>query len=198
MQKVSKHILYIQSYFSMINISIMKNNNFFFLNKNISLNKQEILYIKGVNGCGKSTLLRVLVGINKHQEGFILWYDSYSRYICTRIFFLPNDLSLNPKNITLISISYDQTIDLRFILNSIPINLNKDFNELSTGEKKINQLSYLILYPSPIWILDEPESNLDKKNQSNLKNLIDLHLKNKGIVFIATHKSFLKKYSIFL
>nr|AIA61062.1 ABC transporter [Cyanidiaceae sp. MX-AZ01] len=198
MQKVSKHILYIQSYFNIINVSIIKNNEFFFFNKNISLNKQEILYIKGINGCGKSTLLKILVGINKHQEGSILWCDSYYHYICTRIFFLPNDLYLNPKDITLISIFYDQTIDLQFILNLILINVSKNFNELSTGEKKINQLSYLIIYPSPIWILDEPESNLDKINQSKLKNLINLHLKNNGIVFIATHKPFLKKYSIFL
>nr|QNR39879.1 cytochrome c1 ABC transporter ATP-binding subunit [Cyanidiococcus yangmingshanensis]UNJ18943.1 cytochrome c1 ABC transporter ATP-binding subunit [Cyanidioschyzonaceae sp. 2 FvB-2021] len=195
MQNISKHISYIKSYFNIINVSVIKENRYFFYKKNICLNKKEALYIKGKNGSGKTTLLRLAIGLKKFHEGSILWYNSYSH---TRMFFLPNDSNLNFKDITLIPIIYEQTSHLKFLVNLLSKHINEKFEKLSTGEKKITQLSNLIIYPSPIWLLDEPESNLDEINQLKLKLAINLHLKNMGILFITTHKQNLYKYSIYL
>lgn len=195
MQNISKHISYIKSYFNIINVSVIKENGYFFYKKNICLNKKEALYIKGKNGSGKTTLLKLLIGIKKFHEGSILWYNSYSY---TRIFFLPNDPTLDFKDIILIPIIYEQISHLKFLANFLSKHINEKFEKLSIGEKKITQLSNLIIYPSPIWLLDEPESNLDQMNQLKLKLIINLHLKNIGILFIATHKQSLCKYSIYL
>jgi ABC-type transport system involved in cytochrome c biogenesis ATPase subunit len=172
---------------------MIRNNQLLFYNKNISLNKQEILYIKGDNGSGKTTLLQLIIKILNFYEGLIHWNIPHSR-----TFFLPSNPYLEFENLLLLPIVYKQDKRLRFLINFITKLFRKNSEELSMGERRIKQLSYLIIYANPIWLLDEPESNLDTKNKLKLQFLIKLHLKNKGMLFVTTHRLILQNYTILL
>jgi heme exporter protein A len=50
-------------------------------------------------------------------------------------------------------------------------------------------LARLIYSPTKIWLLDEPETNLDTQGKMLLSNLIKTRVAQNGIVIISTHNS---------
>ncbi len=58
---------------------------------------------------------------------------------------------------------------------------------LSAGWQQRVALTRLITHPSPLWLLDEPTSNLDQEGTALLQSLIQTRLEQHGIVVIASH-----------
>ncbi len=59
---------------------------------------------------------------------------------------------------------------------------------LSAGQKKRSNLARLIACPTPLWILDEPISSLDRHHIDLFRNLLTKHLENGGMALLATHQ----------
>jgi len=73
-------------------------------------------------------------------------------------------------------------------------NYDKKLYFLSFGQKCKFVLTKLIVIPNQIWFLDEPFLGLDKKSIVYLFNLMVLHLKKYGVLFLVSHLSLFKKY----
>jgi heme exporter protein A len=58
---------------------------------------------------------------------------------------------------------------------------------LSAGQKRRVALAGLALMTVPLWLLDEPTTNLDKEGQSLVGTLIEEHLGRGGLVVAAIH-----------
>ena len=59
---------------------------------------------------------------------------------------------------------------------------------LSQGQKKRVALARLLLSQSPLWILDEPFTALDKAAVSYLQEVIQAHVAGGGMVMLTTHQ----------
>jgi len=58
---------------------------------------------------------------------------------------------------------------------------------LSAGQKRRVALASLALTSVPLWLLDEPTTNLDKEGQQLVGALINEHLERGGLVVAAIH-----------
>jgi heme exporter protein A len=58
---------------------------------------------------------------------------------------------------------------------------------LSAGQKRRATLAGLILMAVPLWVLDEPTTNLDSAGAQLVATLIDEHLAGGGLVLAAIH-----------
>ena len=58
---------------------------------------------------------------------------------------------------------------------------------LSAGQKRRVALAGLALMTVPLWLVDEPTTNLDKQGQSLVGTLIEEHLGRGGLVVAAIH-----------
>ena len=59
---------------------------------------------------------------------------------------------------------------------------------LSAGQLRRVALARLFLTPSPLWVLDEPFTAIDKKGVSNLESLMQEHVNGGGAVILTTHQ----------
>ena len=69
--------------------------------------------------------------------------------------------------------------------------LDKKVGKLSAGWQRRVLLAKLLCCPATIWLLDEPTNNLDKLGKELLFNLINVRVKEGGIVIAATHDEML-------
>ena len=58
---------------------------------------------------------------------------------------------------------------------------------LSAGQKRRAALAGLTLMQVPLWMLDEPTTNLDADGQKLVGTLIDEHLQAGGLALAAVH-----------
>ena len=59
--------------------------------------------------------------------------------------------------------------------------------ELSAGQRQRASLLRLMLVPRPVWLLDEPEKNLDSDGRAKLADVLRDFLKNGGILVVVSH-----------
>jgi heme exporter protein A len=58
---------------------------------------------------------------------------------------------------------------------------------LSAGQRRRVALARLVAAPTPVWLLDEPASALDREAQSRLEHAVAKHRASGGRVVVATH-----------
>jgi heme exporter protein A len=64
---------------------------------------------------------------------------------------------------------------------------NRPIRTLSAGQKRRVALAGLLLMAAPLWLLDEPTTNLDTDGQRLVGTLIEEHLARGGLAVAAIH-----------
>jgi heme exporter protein A len=59
---------------------------------------------------------------------------------------------------------------------------------LSAGQKRRVAIAGVVLFDAPLWLLDEPATNLDGDGQRLVGSLIEEQLQSGGIVVAAVHQ----------
>lgn len=169
-------------------------------NVNLTFTKGNIYCIKGISGSGKSTLLNIISGLDKQYEGEYIvndknlnnlskkekeLYTSSIGYMMQKSL-LYKGLSIID-NLLMIENNKEKIEELADILNVNNI-LHKNPKQISGGEAQRIALLRSLLNDNQIIILDEPTSNLDKKNSITFASFLKkIDISNK-IIIIATHK----------
>jgi len=65
--------------------------------------------------------------------------------------------------------------------------MRQDIRQMSAGQKRRVAFARVLLCAAPLWILDEPTSNLDVAGQALVSELLDEHLAAGGMAVVATH-----------
>jgi len=168
------------------------NNEWIFKGINLELNNQNSYAILGSNGSGKSTLLQVIAGNIIASTGSLKYNlpeqkinaDNLYKYISfaspyielieefTLLELLNFHFNFKKK---LNDLSIEQIIEITELQKSA----KKEIKYYSSGMKQRVRLALAILSDTPILLLDEPVSNLDKKAVSWYHNLIQEFGNNK-------------------
>ena len=193
-----------------MNIIEVKNLSKQFLNKNIfrdfnfSAKKGEITAIVGPSGQGKSTFLRILVGLEKADNGTIqingknLLKDGVYNNDRKEISDIFKDISMVFQehnlffNLTVIDNLKIVKEDMRKINN-----LLEDFGlagkenmfpaELSGGQKQRLSIIRSLLLDPKIILFDEPTSSLDSENRVKIANILNKLKEDSYTVVVVTH-----------
>ncbi|MDN5248624.1 heme ABC exporter ATP-binding protein CcmA [Bartonella sp. TP] len=179
-------------------LSATRNGVVLWQNINFCLKQGQLLQILGSNGIGKSSFLRAIIGLHKLHEGQIkLALNNRQAEIADYCHYL----NITPAMKGLLTVEenlllwqnllhgtterYDSIID-KLELYSLK---HYRFGELSAGQQRRVALARLWLAPRPVWILDEPFLYLDRYYTNLSKQLLHEHLKNGGIIIMASHEN---------
>lgn len=182
-------------------------------NINLTIRKNSHVMIKGKSGIGKSTFCKLLNRTYDLESGNI---------IINNINILDYPLATLRSNITYLSQNeflFDDTIKnnivmdnkydldkffeicklchLEEIVDKKPLRyetfINKNFSNLSGGEKQRILLARALYRDCPILILDEALSEVNKNLEIDIIKKLNLELKNKTIIYV-THKDYEKYF----
>lgn len=166
--------------------------------KDLSMNLRagEVLSILGPNARGKTTLLKNLAGLLKPTEGVINAKSD--------IGYVPQDHGANASFLVKDMVLMGRTRSLRAFqvpgdkdreiaseaMRRVGVEAwaDKEFNQLSGGQRQLVLIARAVASGSKILILDEPASALDLRNQSKvLEVLAQLAADGLGIIMTTHH-----------
>ncbi len=136
-----------------------------FLGANLEIGPGEKIAFIGPNGCGKSTLLRLILGIEKPDEGLA---EIGTHNIITG-YFEQNQAEALDLSKTVLEIMFQAVpgwtqTQVRSLLGNFCLSKDDVFKEvelLSGGEKARLALALMLIKPCNLLILDEPTNHLD-------------------------------------
>lgn len=183
-------------------------NHYIFKNVNFEVNKGEVLAILGQNGVGKTTLVKCMLNfLNFKSGGSYLndintkninlkefWSDvayvpqvkrTFANFSAVELITLGKNASFNAFK-TPSKNDYDEAKSLLDRLNMSHIK-DKWAHSMSGGELQMCLIARALIIKPKILVMDEPESNLDFKNQLMILKTIQ-NLSNNGIsIILNTH-----------
>ena len=164
-----------------------------------ALGAGDILLVTGENGSGKSSLLRVLAGLIPSTVPALSWQGQnievepslYRR----NLHYVGHQDAAKSEFTVAEMLDYWRSLysldRLEAPLAQDPFSiarlLDKSVRALSAGQKRRLALSRLTFNDAPLWLLDEPQTALDRDGQGILADLITQHRTKGGMAIIATH-----------
>jgi len=183
-------------------LTLIRGESCLFKDLSFTLNSGELLVLEGQNGSGKTSLIRAILGMLNFESGEIFWNDisikKQRQEFHRSIIWLSHRTGLK-KDLTLLeNLSFECSLRSKFedelskILKKLNIFDLKDLpiRSMSAGQQRRVALARLLLFDAPIWLLDEPFTNLDDEGQTIVLDLINSHLSSGGICVIAAHQEF--------
>ncbi|WP_254432323.1 heme ABC exporter ATP-binding protein CcmA [Magnetospirillum sp. SS-4] len=191
------------SIFSGSGLACVRGGRVVFAGLDFTLASGGALVLLGPNGSGKSSLLRVLSGLLRPAHGQLAWNgepvaDDPEAH-AARTHYLGHHDAVKPvlsvaENLRFWARLHDshagradravETALERFglsHLSSIPGKM------LSAGQKRRTNLARLLAAPSPLWLLDEPTTALDRASIAALEAVLAEHRAGGGMVVLSTH-----------
>ena len=186
---------------SFTNISLKNNYGSVFERLSLTVLANSCLLIRGPNGSGKSCLLKMILG-KIVSNGTISWnginiLEDINAFNQNTIYVAhtnaqKTDLTVR-ENLKFWCKLYgnrelfDSAVSYFELTNYLDI----DLKFVSSGIKRRVELARLLLNANAsLWLLDEPEANLDSRSKYLLTELIRIKCENKGVVIMASHSDY--------
>lgn len=158
------------------------------------------LLIEGPNGAGKTSLLRVIAGLTLPECGTVTWDGIEFRQQLQagrlRLAFSGHALALKPELSTRANLGFFASLSgmterIGEILAQMGLDACADLEvrQLSAGQKRRAALARILLSRADLWLLDEPQTNLDASGRQAVEAAIRGHLGRGGMVVVAAHQS---------
>lgn len=157
------------------------------------------LLVRGPNGSGKTTLLRVLCGLTRPESGRVEWHGrpieaqretfgealAYSGHATG----LKGDLTVAQNLSFAARLLGHSGRPWQGCLEALGLGgrAQLEVRYLSAGQKRRASLVHVLISNAPLWIMDEPFSNLDEQGRAYLAQKLSGHLAAGGLAVVAAH-----------
>lgn len=205
--------------FELINIGKRYNYEWIFREVNYEFTSENNYVILGANGSGKSTLLQIIAGNFISSEGIIKYRSQKSEVrsgtqdsgLKTQDLIIPEEeifkhisfaspyLELFDEFTLIESIEFQAQFKPFFKglttkqiieLTQLEKSQDKQLKYYSSGMKQRVRLALAILCDTPLLLLDEPASNLDKKSIDWYQNLVAQYSNNRLIIVCSNEQEY--------
>lgn len=159
------------------------------------------LEVTGANGAGKTSLLRALCGLIYPEEGRVLWNGqdvrTDLRAFHATLAYLGHEPPLKADLTGRENLHYWIGIRRQLARGELDAALarvggaswgERLVRTLSAGQRRRVALAGLALLAVPLWVLDEPTTNLDAEGRQLVGTLIAEQLSRGGMVVAAIHQ----------
>ncbi len=164
------------------------------------LNSGELLFVEGPNGSGKTSLLRGIAGLLDFETGQVTWddqpvTDAYQAFRANLVW-LSHRVGFKGELNLIENLQFEASLrassmgNLHAIIGRLGLHRLTDlpFRYLSAGQQRRVALARMLLSAAPLWMMDEPFTNLDKAGQALVAELLAEHLANGGLCVAASHQ----------
>lgn len=184
------------------NLSLGYDKNIVIDNLNINIEENDFLCIVGPNGSGKSTLIKGILGLIKPVKGKVIYNNLKQNFIG----YMPQETKVDsnfPASVFEIVLSgtlnrlglksfytkrEKEIANKNLKILNIEKLKNKNFCDLSGGQRQKVLLARSLCATSKLLILDEPSNNLDSKSKKELyKMIFDLNKNHNITIIMITH-----------
>ncbi len=181
-------------------LAVMRGERLLFRDVEFALGAGDCLVVEGKNGAGKTSLLRVVAGLLPATDGDVCWDgvsirragQSYRASLAwyghrpglkrdlTPLENLHAESALRPPGTRQLG----DTLERLGIaaLTTLPVGV------LSAGQQRRVALARLVLSSAPLWLMDEPFTNLDRGGQALVNELVAEHIGGGGLCMLASHR----------
>jgi len=159
------------------------------------------VHLAGPNGSGKTTLLRVLAGFLEPEQGTITWggrpinadRDAYHASFS----YLAHSDGLKPELTARENLAFEVGLRRQLgatepdeALSRVGLAAARDHTAavLSAGQRRRLAMARVMLTAAPLWLLDEPFTNLDSAGVALVSTMIGAQLDRGGAVLMAAHQ----------
>jgi len=182
------------------NLTLIRGESCLFQGLEFTLNRGELLLLEGQNGSGKTSLMRAIAGMLTLETGEIFWNDvpvSVQRqefhgglvWLAHRTG-LKGDLTLVENLRFEGSLRRQADVDSASIFERLGISRLKrlPLRSLSAGQQRRVALARMLMADVPLWLMDEPFTNLDREGRQLVVDLTEEHLASGGMCVMAAHQ----------
>ncbi|MBQ1812766.1 MAG: ATP-binding cassette domain-containing protein [Bacilli bacterium] len=183
------------------NLTLGYDNHIVLKSINMSIDDGDFICVVGPNGSGKSTLIKGILGLIKPISGKVIYNNLKQNFIG----YMPQE-TLVDKNfpasvyeivlsgtLNTLTKSFYTKKEKDLVLSNMKLLgieklKDKNFCDLSGGERQKVLLARSLCSTSKLLILDEPSNNLDSKSKKDLyETVINLNKKNNITIIMITH-----------
>lgn len=181
-------------------LAVLRGERLLFRDIEFALNAGDCLLIEGANGSGKTSLLRVVAGLMPPDSGEIRWRGSETR-LEPQVFRaalawhghksgLKQDLTLIENLRCEAALRPTRSLAPDDLLGPLALSALTELplRVLSAGQQRRVALARLLMTDVPLWLLDEPFTNLDRAGQALVNDLVRRHLAQGGVCVMAAHR----------
>ena len=161
----------------------------------------ECMHVLGPNGSGKTTLLRIIAGLLTPEQGTVRWGGRDIRHErdawSAGLSYLAHSDGLKPELTARENLAFEVGIrrpvdasELDGALDCVGLaaERNRTAGTMSAGQHRRLAIARVVLAAVPLWILDEPYTNLDAAGAATMSDLIRKHLDAGGAALLAAHQ----------
>lgn len=177
------------------NLTLWRGHTLLFEQLSFRVQSGAALILRGPNGAGKTSLLRVLCGLTRPEEGNIslngVRQPEGLRGLVAYSGHQPGlniDLTVR-QNLMFYARLSNRHDDWPSLLAALGLHHRVDLEvrHLSAGQKRRAAMARVLLSGAPVWLLDEPFTNLDSAGRRLIEDHIGAHLASGGMAVVAAH-----------
>ena len=179
-------------------LSLSRGGRELFRRLSFSVHPGQLVQLVGANGAGKTSLLRILAGLSRY--GFDGEVQRHARQL-----YLGHQAGvkglLSPRENLSWHVGGEGVYDdaqVEHALAQVGLYGYEDVpsHNLSAGQHRRVNLARLYLTSSPLWLLDEPFTAIDRDGVAALEALIVGHVSNGGAVVLTSHQALSVDYPV--